>query len=418
MTRYRKIEVGLWYDRRVRELSRPKPNARDLWIYLLCGQRTTTFPGLVAATEAIAADDLGWPVSADLFAPNDDDGPRCFRDCWREIGARGMAIADWGAGVIVLPHALVLRTGVTRESARPSSVNTFKSWAKSWTEIPDCDLKDTYLVQLGRFARALDAELHSNPQVDPQGNPQGDEGGDGGRKRRRRGSKTSDTPYTDAYLYAFATDLGRVGDQSVTSRVPARVPVPVPVPDLPDRERVFGSVGFERPDPDREPAVSLPGDRVRGGVRRDEVAHASLSARAPVPPTDQRTEARTRILRTLVPLHVQIFNRARSALAAQVPAMAVVGDPAERALRELLDQQVSLEGFEEIGRHVLAVREAEAMRPGGSVKYLGASVWSPASFAAAKTMEVGELRGADKPRGPAALALAQVERLREKAGDA
>lgn len=95
-----------------------------------------------------------------------------------------------------------------------------------------------------------------------------------------------------------------------------------------------------------------------------------------------------------------------------VPAMAAVGDAAERTLRELVASQVTLEGFEERARHVLAVGEAEARRE-GSLRWFGASLWSERSFARAVGMAVGEdrrpaARASPSRLGPTAQALELV----------
>lgn len=142
MARWRKVEVGTWSDTRFRRLSAPQPNAQTLWLYLLCGPRTTTFPGLIVAREAVMADDLGWPVEA-------------FREAFREASAEGMAEADWKAGLTVLPRALLDSLDEPRGTARPESPNVLRSWAKSWDEVPDCPLKDKYLRALESFAEAL-----------------------------------------------------------------------------------------------------------------------------------------------------------------------------------------------------------------------------------------------------------------------
>lgn len=164
-TRYRKIEVGTWVDRRFRELSAPAPNARTLWLYLLCGPRTTIFPGLITATDAVIASDLGWPLNAELdfdgsargSAPGSARGspPRALRECWIELAEKGMAKGDFASGVIVLPKALMTSSREPRETAKPSSPNVFKGWFRSWSEVPDCDLKDEYLTELIAFAKAL-----------------------------------------------------------------------------------------------------------------------------------------------------------------------------------------------------------------------------------------------------------------------
>lgn len=142
MARYRKVETAVWADRRFRSMSGPKPNGQTLWLYLLCGPRTTTFPGLVVAREAVIADDLGWSI----------DGLRAaFQETFRE----GLVEVDLKVGLVVLKKALLDSAGEPRDTAKPENPNVLKHWAKSWDEIPDCDLKHSYLQQLGSFAERI-----------------------------------------------------------------------------------------------------------------------------------------------------------------------------------------------------------------------------------------------------------------------
>ncbi len=399
MTRYRRIETGTLTDQKVAELSRPAPNGQTLWQYLITGKRTTPFPGLVVAKEVEIASDLGWPIMVDLFTEIPENGCRCLRDAWDEIESRGMVVPDWVSGVIVLPRALLDRRGEARVSAKPTSPNDFRGWAKWWDEIPDCDLKAWYLAELGRFAGALD--------------------------RATERSKKPDA-YLVAYRESFATPLQRVGDAypdayatrhpirrddessrsvnaSSTRRRPTRVPVPVPEDRASGPDQGGQGLSFSgAPDPDM--------GRPRDLVQRSEVSRADIRARGLVVPQDHALESprsarpeivgdprgdeRKRLLRVLAALHVEVFNRVRDELGAQVPHMQPVGDPAERSLTALVQAQVTLEGFEGVARHVLAVREAEARRK-RTVKFLGQTVWHPDSFGIAKAMEVGEDRRAD-----------------------
>ena len=114
-----------------------------------------------------------------------------------------------------------------------------------------------------------------------------------------------------------------------------------------------------------------------------------------------QAQARGRVVSELMREHVAVFNRVRAQLGAKVPAMAAIGDPAERALHELVRAQPTLEGFVERARHVLAVREDEAVRRERSVKFLGASVWNPDSFAIALQTQVGEDRKPTRAAGRA-----------------
>jgi uncharacterized phage protein (TIGR02220 family) len=139
MARWRKVEVGTWNDEGFKSFSQ---NARMLWLYLLTGPRTMPFPGLVIAREVVIADDLGWSLET-------------FRKAFAEAYGKGMAKADWSAGIVVLTKALLDSFGDPRETAKPESPNVLRSWSKSWDDVPDCELKVLYLKTLGSFAEAL-----------------------------------------------------------------------------------------------------------------------------------------------------------------------------------------------------------------------------------------------------------------------
>lgn len=416
MTRYRRIETGTLTDQKVAELSKPAPNAQTLWMYLITGKRTTPFPGLVVAKEVEIASDHGWPIVADLFTPAPANGCRCLRDAWDEIESQGMAVPDWVAGVIVLPRALLDRRKEARPSARPTSPNDFRGWAKWWDEIPDCDIKAWYLAELGRFAGALD--------------------------RATVRSKKTDA-YVDAYRQAFATPLQRVADAypdafttrtpqrrdvesspsvnaSATRRRPTRGPVPVPEegsgPDLPSGQSAPSG------DPDatgprdlvgEPPPISRGGNRASGAavpaVRTEPPRSAAMGR-----PIARLSDAAARVLGELTGLHVKLFNAIRSELAAQVPAAQVPAmqpggaDSASRALRALMVEEGfttdamdggggdRLAAFAEAARHVLAVRADEARRI-PTMMFFGASMWAPANFERGRTMRVGEDRKVAKP---------------------
>ena len=139
MSRYRKVEVRVWLDEDFRSMS---PNGRMLWLYFLTGPATIAIPGVVIGREAGLADDLGWSVST-------------FREAFGEASAKGLVKADWKAGLVVVRKALIDGSGGPRESNRPESPNVLRSWAKSWDDVPECELKTSLLRTLGTFAEAL-----------------------------------------------------------------------------------------------------------------------------------------------------------------------------------------------------------------------------------------------------------------------
>ena len=134
---YRRITVAMWADDKFRRLSRPKPNAQSLWVYLLAGPETSQIPGLIVAGEAGMAESLRWSIEA-------------FRGCWCEIADQGMAQADWENRVVWVPNAV--RHNV------PANPNVIRSWREAWDLVPDCTLKADAWVGLRDFISGLGKE--------------------------------------------------------------------------------------------------------------------------------------------------------------------------------------------------------------------------------------------------------------------
>lgn len=119
--RYRRVSTRMWNDEKFLSLSAPKPNARDLWVWLIAGPLTTPVPGVVLATMGGMSDRLAWPLPA-------------TRRCWDEIVDRGMATADWTHSLVWLPRAL--------HHNPPESPNVVKSWRRYLDEnVPECQLR-------------------------------------------------------------------------------------------------------------------------------------------------------------------------------------------------------------------------------------------------------------------------------------
>jgi Putative DNA-binding domain len=158
-------------------------------------------------------------------------------------------------------------------------------------------------------------------------------------------------------------------------------------------------------------ASSVPGSASLESVHRERVR----SGPGGEPSTgDPRTAEQRRLVQEIHAAHRTAHERLRRELGfddpgrpGYVPAMAVMGDPAERALRDLLAEQVTLDGFAERARHVLAVAEAEARRE-RSLRWFGASLWSVRSYGRAVSMAVGE---DPHPVRPASITTGRVEPL-------
>lgn len=133
--RYRRVSTRMWNDRKFLELSAPKPNGRDLWVWLICGPLTTPVPGVVLTTLGGMSDRLQWP-------------PAATKRCWDEITARGMAKADWAHSLIWLPNAL--------EHNPPESPNVVKSWRKYLDEhVPECALREELESSIQGFLKGF-----------------------------------------------------------------------------------------------------------------------------------------------------------------------------------------------------------------------------------------------------------------------
>ena len=137
MAKYRRIAICMWGDEKFQSLSKPKPNAQTLWVYLLTGEHTLAIPGLSHIGEYGLAEALKWPISA-------------FRRTFKEITDRGMVKADFTNRVVWLPHAVQYNP--------PDSVNVVKAWAKSLEEIPECRLKIHAAQNIVEFLRGMDVD--------------------------------------------------------------------------------------------------------------------------------------------------------------------------------------------------------------------------------------------------------------------
>jgi hypothetical protein len=158
MARHRKVDVRIWVDEKFRRLKPLEPGGQALWLYLITNPSTTNIPGIYRAGEGSMCDDLQWPLEA-------------FREAFGEVFREGMAEADWKARVIWLPRA-------TRYN-QPESPNVVKSWGPTWSEIPECALKEKAFQHLKAFAKAigepfLEAFMKAcaKPYPDPSPNPE------------------------------------------------------------------------------------------------------------------------------------------------------------------------------------------------------------------------------------------------------
>ncbi|MCP5468563.1 MAG: hypothetical protein H7A32_04765 [Deltaproteobacteria bacterium] len=134
MSRYRKIYVKLWGDKKFRSLSSPDANGQTLWLFLLTGPQTTRIPGLFSSGEAGLAEIVGWSLEG-------------FRKAFREAFLEGMVEADWDARLVWIPKAIYYN--------RPENPNVVKGWKDTWEEMPECTLKLKVFQQLKDYMKGL-----------------------------------------------------------------------------------------------------------------------------------------------------------------------------------------------------------------------------------------------------------------------
>jgi len=134
MSRYRKIDSRIWGDEKFRTLSKPKPNAQSLWLYLLTGPHTNGCPGLFNVGPMSVSESLGWSLKA-------------FHKAFQEVFDKGMVKADFEARVILIPNAI--------KYDPPENPNVLKKWAKDYDEIPECELKTEYYEILKAFIKGF-----------------------------------------------------------------------------------------------------------------------------------------------------------------------------------------------------------------------------------------------------------------------
>lgn len=132
--RYSKVSRRMWNDKRFRRLSAPQPNAQTLWQRLLTGPELGVIPGVFQAWEGGLAQALGWPLEA-------------FRKAFAEVLREDLAKADWEAGLVWVPKAV--------KHNEPQSPNVVIGWAREWTELPECKLKDEAFRHLKAYVEGL-----------------------------------------------------------------------------------------------------------------------------------------------------------------------------------------------------------------------------------------------------------------------
>jgi hypothetical protein len=121
LSRYRKIETRLFGDAGFRKLSKPQPCGQYLLLWFLAGPSTCIIPGVIFNFgPAGLSEMLGWPLEG-------------FNKAFQEVSDQGFAEADFDAPLIFIPSAVAFNL--------PQSPNVVTGWGKTFSEIPDCELK-------------------------------------------------------------------------------------------------------------------------------------------------------------------------------------------------------------------------------------------------------------------------------------
>lgn len=138
---YRRVSIGMWADEKFRSLSRLQPCGQSLWLVLLVGEQTSNIPGLMSIGRAAMAEQLEWSLEA-------------FDIAYAEVYAQGLAIADFKARLIWVPNALKYNL--------PQSPKVVIGWGKTWSLLPDCDLKAQAWEALRNTLKSMDC---NNPEA-------------------------------------------------------------------------------------------------------------------------------------------------------------------------------------------------------------------------------------------------------------
>ena len=157
--RYSRVSRCMWRDEKFQSLTKVKPSAQSLWIYLLTGPHCTSIPGLFVMGEAALAEELGWPLAA-------------TQNTIMELERAKMLVRDAKTRLMWLPKAMIHN--------KPESPNVVVGWKRSWLELPKCKtLNDAYEILrewcagLGDpYLRAFKVAVGDAPPL-PSSNPSG-----------------------------------------------------------------------------------------------------------------------------------------------------------------------------------------------------------------------------------------------------
>lgn len=118
--RYRRVDPRIWQDLAFQSLSALAPSGQALYLFLLTCREGHMLPGVVMLGVAAMAEILEWPVEATRLAIAELVEARLIR-------------------VDTKARVLYICGGV--EANPPANPNVITSWATSWHEVAECELK-------------------------------------------------------------------------------------------------------------------------------------------------------------------------------------------------------------------------------------------------------------------------------------
>lgn len=152
---HRRVNPKIWDSADFRSLSRAKPSARELWLFLLTCEYMTSIPGVVRARRYTIAGDLEW---------SEADVARYLE----ELADKDFIEYDFDARLIWLKKAHL------QPENRPANKDVVTGWRTPWGLIVDCPLKakiyeslSDWIVTLTPACQKAFADWISCPESNP-----------------------------------------------------------------------------------------------------------------------------------------------------------------------------------------------------------------------------------------------------------
>ena len=331
MAKFRPVDLRLWNDRKFLALSQ---DGRMLWLFLLTAPCTLPIPGVVVAGDASLAEQLGWTVER-------------LRERFRELFQVGLSVQREGR-VVWLKNALRYQP--------PANPNMVKSWAKSWDDVPECDLK-IEIWQALKIACKSWSKLFEKGFAEPSRNGSANGYGNGS---------------ANGYGNRYAQDQDQDQDQEGEEGEDLPLPKQPPISEIP-----------RAPDQSLEPELRRTAEQV--------TAHGKLRT---------ATWERLNALRQQIAIELGVELRPLHPM-----------DPGERALGMRIRESSSPERAAADIDHVLEVAATEA-RASGSGQWLTSAMFEERSWRRALGMSLEDAARPRERKGPRAAATDEPRRIK------